>query len=424
MIPLIPLLAALTDTGTPPATIIGPYLTDPQREGITIRFETRGATEAQVRIAEPGQPERVAGNSRGSRHVIRVHGLKTGTSYRYRLFLNGQPSGDAVQFRTAPPPDAPFSFVVMGDTRSEEADHRSVIDSLAGEAPDFVMNTGDLVEDGGEEAFWQSFFDAQAPLIARAPIVPAMGNHEAQNQRGIQNFTRFFGVAPVDNEMRFAFTYGNSRFLVMDTNLTYFPLTGQTEWLEEELRAAVSNPDIRHIFVMMHHSPYATGPHGGNRGVRAAWAPLFAAYGVEVVFAGHDHLYERLEKDGVRYVISGGGGGPIYSQRANSHWEDENASILSESSHHYVRVHVSGENVEMAAKRIDGSLIESVRWRLAQRRVRPRLARASRPATADGQQPRHTLWLAAAIAAAGAGLFVTVLWRRRAAVAAPRTRGS
>jgi predicted phosphodiesterase len=395
-----------------PPIVKGPYLTGPRVDGVTVRFETARPADARVVYATADEPEREVISATASSHAVHLTGLRAGTRYRYRVDV-GPARGQELGFRTAPPAGAPFSFVVMGDTRSAEADHRAVIARLAGEAPDLIVHTGDLVADGAEEAGWQSFFAVQQPLLARAPIAPAVGNHEAQNQLGLQNFTRYFGVAARDGEMRHSFTFGNARFVVMDTNVMFFALGAQTGWLEGELRAVAADPDVRHIFVVLHHGPFSTGPHGGNLAVRAAWAPLFSAYGVDAVFSGHDHLYERLEHDGVRYVVSGGGGGPLYPRSAQANWEDARASIYTESVHHFVRVQVAGDGVELAAVRADGTLIETHHWRVAGRRVVPPGVALSPPAA---PAPRGTSpWLAAAAAGACALLALGVLgWRRRA----------
>jgi len=417
-----PIIAALVRAPAAASPALGPYLTDPRPDGMTVRFETARPVSAEVRYATGAEPERIARSRTGTAHAVVLRDLRPATRYRYRVVLEGEPPGADLGFRTAPPPGEPFSFVVMGDTRSAEADHRAVLAQLAGEAPDLVLHTGDLVEDGAEEAGWKSFFDVEGPLLSRAPLLAAMGNHEAQNQLGMQNFTRFFGIALQDGEMIHALTYGNTRFLVMDTNLIFFSLSGQTAWLERELQAAVTDPSIRHIFVMMHHGPYATGPHGGSRGVRAAWAPLFAAYGVEAVFSGHDHLYERLEQDGVRYFVSGGGGGPLYQKQTEPDPEDARASLYTESVHHYVRVHVAGEHVELAALRAEGSLIESVRWRLAERTVRPPPLQA-RAVALRADVSGHARWIAVGAAMVGIGLAVAIVGRRRR-ISAARQRGT
>ena len=64
----------------------------------------------------------------------------------------------------------------------------------------------------------------------------------------------------------------------------------------------------------MHHPPFSISLHGGQRDLRERWTPLFERYGVTAVFSGHDHCYERAERNGVHYFVSGGGGAPLYGR--------------------------------------------------------------------------------------------------------------
>src|SRR5581483_6785284 len=83
---------------------------------------------------------------------------------------------------------------------------------------------------------------------------------------------------------------------------------------------------------------------------------------VRAVFAGHDHCYERLERLGVRYFITGGAGAPLYDERQSCPGYDHAARRIYAAEHHWVRVRVRGEEVEVAALRLDGSAIETVRY--------------------------------------------------------------
>ena len=83
----------------------------------------------------------------------------------------------------------------------------------------------------------------------------------------------------------------------------------------------------------------------------------FEEYGVNVVFQGHDHNYERLEKNGIIYITSGGGGAPLYSMYNNSDAD----SITFEETLCYVIVNVDGKSLNFQAKRVldgDSSTIE------------------------------------------------------------------
>ncbi|MEZ4369126.1 MAG: metallophosphoesterase [Kofleriaceae bacterium] len=143
---------------------------------------------------------------------------------------------------------------------------------------------------------------------------------------------------------------------------TASPSTDQTAWLERELVAARQDPAIDHIFVVMHHPPYSVSLHGGQRDLRERWTPLFERYGVAAVFSGHDHVYSRAVVGGVQYVVSGGGGAPLYPRSPRASAIDKEAVQTFERVNHYVRVRVHGPQIELAAIRIDGTVIEALAW--------------------------------------------------------------
>jgi hypothetical protein len=108
----------------------------------------------------------------------------------------------------------------------------------------------------------------------------------------------------------------------------------------------------------MHHSPYASGIHGENDDAQIGGLPrILTKYGVDALFAGHDHVYERGEADGLRYIISGGCGAPLYPRRKINDY-----TAWFESTTHFVRVTVRGDEVEYAALRPGGSLIDSFKY--------------------------------------------------------------
>ena len=88
--------------------------------------------------------------------------------------------------------------------------------------------------------------------------------------------------------------------------------TAQTRWLQ---RTLARRSGFRRI-VAFHHPPYTCGGHLGSATVRKTWVPLFERYGVRLVLNGHDHNYQRFERNGVTYVVHGGGGAGLYKLRA------------------------------------------------------------------------------------------------------------
>jgi len=293
-------------------------------------------------------------------HRVRVGGLRPDTQYQYdvRDCVGRWHRGS---FRTAVTQNQPFTFLVYGDCRSQRDRHLSVVESMLEEQAAFAVNTGDMVADGAKIRLWYQFFRIERPLLRRLPMYPVLGNHELQGswRRGVTAFRRYFEV-PSDGPEKgvtYSFVYGNSLFLVLNSNASFVSTT-QTAWARAKLEAAASNPAIRHTFVFMHHSPYASGIHGENDDAQIAGLPrILTKYGVDALFAGHDHVYERGEADGLRYIISGGCGAPLYPRRKINPY-----TAWFESTTHFVRVTVRGDEVEYAALRPGGSLIDSLKY--------------------------------------------------------------
>jgi predicted phosphodiesterase len=261
--------------------------------------------------------------------------------------------------------DVPFSFIIMGDTRSGVDSHRRVIERVAQEVPDFVVGTGDMVDDGSHEDQWQQFFDIEHELLRDNVYFPAIGNHDRQGRgRTADSYRALFAVPDNggDTERYYAFSYAAARFLILDSNEYSFALSDQTAWLERELIAARQDPRVRHVFAVMHHPPFSIAVHGGSRELRERWTPLFEKYQVSAVFSGHDHVYERAERNAIRYFVSGGGGAPLYPRRPNPSPDDLEAVKKFERAFHFLRVAVMGDRVEVTAVRVDGTVIETTAW--------------------------------------------------------------
>jgi predicted phosphodiesterase len=342
----------------------GPYLQDAAPTSITILFETGESLPGKVVVSGPDGDHEVAASD-GTRHEIVVDGLRPATRYRYTVTCGG--ASQSGELTTAPEPgtDAPLTFVVYGDTREYAEQHRRVMERIRNEVPDFLLGTGDMVDEGSHEEQWQTFFDIEGPLLRDNVLYPAVGNHDRQGRgRTADNYRGWFAVPEnsPDPERYYAFTYGASRFLVLDSNSYSFALTDQTAWLEKELAAARDDRRVRHIFVVMHHPPYSISLHGGQRDLRERWTPLFEKYGVAAVFSGHDHVYERAEANGMRYFVTGGGGAPLYPKKAHPSQIDVDAVKYFERVNHYLRVHVVGDQIEVTAIRVDGTPIETTTW--------------------------------------------------------------
>ena len=346
----------------------GPYLQALGPTSVEVRAEldAPGAVSVKITAAgDGGAPRTVRDDAAVTMHVVRIDGLHPATHYAYTLALASSASGGDAgtakgEFTTAPASDskAPFSFLVYGDNRTDAASHAAIIRTMLELPSDFVINTGDLVQDGASDANWQSFFDVEAPLIRTRNVFSCVGNHEITDGAGA-NFLRYLGPTYDARggggkpKLYGSFRWADARFFLLDA-FESFDSGPERAWLDDELARADAETGLVWRIVVMHQSPWSAGPHGGNpRALRAGIPELFAAHRIDLVLAGHDHIYERGFASGIRYVISGGGGAPLY--------EIERRLLSTrkvEAVHHVIEATVEGDAVRLETKRADGSVLE------------------------------------------------------------------
>ncbi len=364
----------------------GPYLQQVSKTSITVMWQSSPNTAGTLTLETT--PPRIFHSAAESVHEVLIDGLKPGTRYQYSVESAGQK--ESGQFATAPESGTPFSFVVFGDSRSNANAHARVVERVRQEVPDFMLGTGDIVNDGGSEADWAKLFEIEGDLLREGVLFPSLGNHDRQGRgKTASNYRKYFSVPEnsPDPERYYAFTYSSARFLILDSNAYSFALTDQTAWIEQQLQSARLNTEIEHIFVTMHHPPFSISLHGGQDELREAWTPLFEKYQVSAVFSGHDHVYSRAKKNGVNYFVSGGGGAPLYGRKRKSEAIDLDATKFFERVNHHLRIHIVGSHVEVSAVRADGTMIESLSWGQLPRIVGDEAASPSKTRQAEIRTP-------------------------------------
>jgi len=283
--------------------------------------------------------------------------LKPGT-YFYRVIAGDQTS-DEYAFSTGPAPTEAFKFLAFGDTRTGHAIHQTLIYLMENFPAISLVHTGDMVISGALDDEWNTFFSIEKPLAVSLPYIPAAGNHEYIGDSTAYNYGRFFDTDfNRATPLRYAYTIGNSRFIGFDSNTSVAPGAGQYEWISQELDRSSKMPRIKHLFVVIHHPPYNSCEHANEAQVLALQqyiVPLFEAYGVDIVFTGHCHFYERSQSNGVMYVTVGAGGAPLYTCNQNPNPKQ----VYCESTYNFAYIEVQDEHVHVDAYRIDGSLMDS-----------------------------------------------------------------
>jgi tartrate-resistant acid phosphatase type 5 len=216
-----------------------------------------------------------------------------------------------------PPTPAPVRIVVIGDYGAAgppEAQAAALVKSLK---PDFIITTGDNNYPLGQAEtidqnigqFYREFIcpyrGSRGAGATRNRFFPVLGNHDWYTP-GALPYLGYFTLP--GNERYYEMQWGDVHFFALDSDPSepdgVTSSSRQAEWLKARLAASTA----RWKLVAMHHPPFSSGPHLST--VYMQWP--YKEWGASLVLAGHDHIYERLEVNGLPYVISGLGGATIY----------------------------------------------------------------------------------------------------------------
>jgi hypothetical protein len=288
-------------------------------------------------------------------------GLQPNTRYAYDV---GGADGVTGSFKTPSNGAAPFQFVVFGDTRTRHDVHRRVIGALLKHGvPDFVLHTGDLVANGDETSLWPVFFDIEKDLLRQVAFFPALGNHE-------RNSRDFYDIFQVTTPY-YSFNWGNAHFIILNSDIGNVAKSKfvrdaywaeQTRWLEEDL-AGSQKADYR--FVVAHHPPFsAVSSRAPGNAWMAGLVPLFEQYHLTVGLFGHDHNYQHYLKNGVHYVITGGGGAPLYDVAK----PPEGITQKVVSIENFTTIRVDGNVARLEAIAVDGTKLDQIEFKAGAQR--------------------------------------------------------
>jgi PKD repeat protein len=334
----------------------GPYLQNARADSIVIMWETSESAASRVDYGLTTSYGQSATSSTSVRiHEVRLTGLAADTAHHYRVVSTGGTgtvySADST-FRTAIAGAAPFRFVAYGDSRTFASSHAAVVNAIIARAPRLVLHTGDLVRDGTVASYWQTeLFDPARPLLRTTPFYAALGNHEDHAAYYYSYFSTPAGGG-TGGEQWYSFDYGSVHFVSVDTSGDYSSGSAQYNWLVNDLRSTTAE----WIVVFTHYPAYSSGVHGGDPTVQSRLVPLFEQYGVDMVFCGHDHIYERSYKNGIYYFVTGGGGAELYSwgQTPNPYRQ------FSKSAYHHITVDINGNTATIKARTNDGVAFDTV----------------------------------------------------------------
>ena len=249
-------------------------------------------------------------------------------------------------------PNKPDSlrFAVIGDSGTGGREQYQVGQGLAAMHAvfpfQFVLMLGDNLYGLERPSDFETKFERpyKALLDAGVKFYATLGNHDEPLQSRYKLFNmsgeRYYTFKPKDG----------IRFFALDSN---YMDRDQLKWLEKELGNSGSEWKI----AFFHHPLYASGMHGSDKSLRAVLEPLFVKDGVNVVFSGHEHFYERIKPQrGIYYFVSGGAG------KLRRHDIDRRTGLTAkgfDDDNHFMLVEISGNQLYFQTISRTGQTVDS-----------------------------------------------------------------
>jgi predicted phosphodiesterase len=337
-----------------PAILTGPTLGGLKPGGFTVTWETSIPTPSSVEIIKGSESRFVEGEP-GDRlfHEVVVPELEADTAYRYRV-ISG-PIQSPVHGVQTPPVDASrFRFCVYGDSRSAPDPHRFVIRAMRMQTPEFVLHVGDLVSNGSRYEDWApEFFEPADWLLHSLPFYVCIGNHEKKGPW----FDAFLPLP--GNKRYYDFTHGSGYFVALDSNQSLKEGSEQLSWLKEALASSEARAAAWRI-CFFHHPPFSESKkdYKPPKGLVETVVPLLQQSGVDLLFTGHNHNYERGKIGNLGLVVTGGGGAPLCFEE-DYRVRDLPEILITRSVHHACLVEVDGKTLTFSAFTPDGKVFDA-----------------------------------------------------------------
>ena len=307
-----------------------------------------------------------------TQYEAELTGLAPDTRYYYRALVDGQDAAPGVvpqgqTFRTAPLSGG-FRFCVFGDSGANTPEQYRLRDRMLGDPAALILHVGDIVYPFGAHQIYEDYYlKVYRDMMRRLPLFPAPGNHDVEADAG----AAYTSLHPVPTETvpeaerrrYYSFDWGDAHFVSLDSNLVSDAVRSprMLAWLSADLEATRKQWKI----VYFHHAPYdpARGNEPETRLSRELIAPILEQYGVNIVFVGHNHVYQRTfpllrhqksaTGEGVTYVTVGGGGGGLYGLNP-----DPLLFAAGESAYHYVQAEIVRGQFTVRAIHEDGREID------------------------------------------------------------------
>lgn len=246
-------------------------------------------------------------------------------------------------------------FSVVGDWGTGDSDQAGIAKQMFAthqRTPfDFSIAAGDNIYPNGSGRYFSKHFEQpfSALLKERINFHAVLGNHDVQEGRQDQCQYPLFNMS------------GRNYYLLQkgDGLLDLFMLdstdcdNAQLGWVEQQLKASTARWKI----AVMHHPLYSSGKkHGSDLGLRRKLEPLFVRYGIQAVFSGHDHIYERTApQQGIQYFVTGAGG---KTRRGDINLNSPFRAVSYDEDNHFMLIDAAQDRLRFQAISETGNVID------------------------------------------------------------------
>lgn len=241
-----------------------------------------------------------------------------------------------------------------------DAERERLIAAIAADRPDLLVHLGDAVAIGSSAADWAYFDRLMTPIRdAGIPVLAVFGNHDYWGVRSVARTALESRFPELGRSHWYTGRYAGLLLVWLDSNrrkLSDEDWDRQSRWFKEQLDDADRDGGTKGVFVFCHHPPYTNSRATGDEAdVQEAFLPaFFASHKAVVLVAGHTHAYERFERHGKTFVVSGGGGGPrVRLLEGDAARHPDLFRGPSPRPFHYLLLELRGRGVEVEVKGFD-----------------------------------------------------------------------